>query len=68
MDTTRDMIPEQCRICDTFFTSLATIGGDLSKRYQNNIKHLNKDRNYFLSVIIILGTDVHGGDTFFKME
>ena len=68
MNTAKEKIPKKCRIGDTCFTSLATIGGNLFTRNPNNINYVQKDSNDILSVIIILGTDVHGCETAFKME
>ena len=68
MDTAKEIIPNECRIGDTCFTSLATIGGNLYTRHANNLNLLHKDNKELLSVIIILGTDVHGGETVFFME
>ena len=65
MDKAKEKIPEQCRIVDTCFTSLATIGGNLYTRHAKNINHVHKDSKDLLSVIIILGTDVNGGETVF---
>ena len=62
------MIPHECRIGDTYFTSLATIGGNLYTRHPKNINNVHKDSKYILSVIIILGTDVHGGETVLMMK
>ena len=62
------MISNECRIGDTCFTSLATIGGNLYTRHAKNLNHVHKDSKDLLSVIIILGTDVHGGETVFLME
>ena len=61
-DKAKDNTSKQCRIGDTCFTSLETIGGNLFTRHPKNINHLHKDSNDLLSVIIILGTDVHGGE------
>ena len=66
MNEAKMMIPEECRIGDTYFTSLATIGGNLYKRHANNLNHVQKDSKGILSVIIILGTDVNGGKTVFN--
>ena len=65
MDKEKEKIPRVCRIGDTFFSSLATIGGNLFTIHTNNINHVHKDSNNILSVIIILGKNVHGGETFF---
>ena len=61
MDKAKEMIPNECRIGDTCFTSLETIGGNLYARHPNNLNHVHKDSKDLLSVIIILGTDVRGG-------
>ena len=65
MDTVKEKVPKQFRIGDTCFTSLEIIGGDLSTRHSINISHLRKDSNDILSVMIILGTYVHGGEKLF---
>ena len=44
---------------------MATIGSDLFTRHPNNLKHVHIYSNNLLSVIIILGTNVHGGETVF---
>ena len=59
------MIPKECRIGDTFFTSLATIGGNLYTRHVNNLNHVHKNGKDLLLVIIILVTDVNGAETVF---
>ena len=51
----KENVPKQFIICDTCFTSLATIGGNLFTRHTNNLNRLHKDSNDLLSVIIILG-------------
>ena len=63
-----DVIPKECRIGDTCFMSLATIGGNLFKRHSNNLNHVHINSNNLMSVITILGTNVHGGETVFMME
>ena len=68
MDKAKEMIPNECRIGDKWFTSLANIGGNLYTRHPKNLNHVHKDSKYLLSVIIILGTDVHGGETVFLMK
>ena len=68
MDKAKEIIPNECRIGDTCFTSLATIGGNLYTRHANNLNHVHKDSKDLMSAIIILGTDVHGGETFFSVE
>ena len=65
MDNARYNTPKQCRIVNTCFTSLETIGGNLFKWHLKNMNHVHKDSNDLLSVIIILGKDVHGGEIFF---
>ena len=59
------MIPKECIIGDTCFTSMATIGGNLYTRHVNNLNRVHRDSKDLLSVIIILGTDVNGGETVF---
>ena len=66
MNTAKEKIPKQCRIGDTCFTSLTTIVENLFIRYPKNINHVHKDINDLLSVIIILGTNIYGGETVFK--
>ena len=44
---------------------MATIGGNLYTSHADNLHHVHKDSNYLLSVIIILGTDVNGGEKYF---
>ena len=44
---------------------MATIGGNLFTIHPKNIDNLQKDSNNLLSVIIILGKNVHGGETVF---
>ena len=46
--------------------SLETIGGNLFTRHPKNINHAHKDSHNLLSVIIILGTNVHGGEIVFN--
>ena len=65
MEEAKLMIPKECKIGDTCFTSLATIGGNLYTRHTKNLNHVHKDSKDLLSVIIILGTDVNGGETGF---
>ena len=68
MDKAKEKIPKQCIIGDTCFTSLATIGGNLYTRHAKNLYHVHKDSQDLLSVIIIMGTDVIGGERVFMME
>ena len=42
MDKAKEMIPKECRIGDTCFTSFATIGGDLYTRHAKNINHVHR--------------------------
>ena len=65
MNESKMMIPKECRIGDTCFTSLTTIGGNLYTRNEKNINHVQKYSKYLLSVIIILVTDVNGDETVF---
>ena len=60
-DKAKEKIPKQCRIGDTCFTSLATIGGNLFTRHPKNLNHVQKNSNTLLSMIIILATDIFGG-------
>ena len=46
--------------------SLVNIGGNLFTRHPNKKNHVHKHSNYLLSVIIVLGTDVHCGVTVFN--
>ena len=68
LDKAKEKILKQRRIGDTCCTSLSTIGGNLSTRNPKNINHVHKYSNNLLSAIIILGTNVHGGETSFMME
>ena len=65
MDTAKENIPKQFMIGDTCFTSLENIGGNLCTRHQKNVNHVYKEVNDLLSVIIILGTYVLGGEAVF---
>ena len=65
MEKAKDIIPNECRIGGTCFTSLATIGGNLYTRHAKNLNHVHKDSKDIMSVIIRLETDVHGGETVF---
>ena len=65
MDKAKYNIPKKCRIGDTCFTPSATIGGNLFTRHPKNLNHVQKESNDLLSVLIILGTNVHGGETVF---
>ena len=60
MDTAKEIIPKQFRICDTCFTSLATIGCNLFMRHPKNINHVHSNSNDIFTVIIVLGTYFHG--------
>ena len=64
LDKSKEKIPKQFRIGDTCFMPLSKIGGNLFTRHPKNINHVHKDSNDLLSVIIILGTNVHGGKRF----
>ena len=66
MNKAKENIPKQCRIGDTCFTSLETIGVNLFTRHPKNIDHVHKDSNDPLSLIIIFGTNVYGGETVFN--
>ena len=65
MDKAKGMIPKKCIIGDTYSKSFATIGGNLFTIHANNLNHVHKDSKDLLSVIIILGTNVHGGENSF---
>ena len=41
-DKAKEMIPKECRIGDTCFTSLANIGGNLYTRHAKNLNHVHK--------------------------
>ena len=45
---------------------MATIGGNLFTGHPKNLNHVHKESNDILSVIIILGTNFHGGETVFN--
>ena len=69
MEEAKLMIPKEYRIGDTCFTSLETIGGNLYTRHVKNLNHVHKDSKdskYLMSVIIILVTDVNGGEIVFN--
>ena len=66
-DKAREKIPKQFRIGDTCFRSLANIGGNLFTRHLKNLNRVHKDSKHFLSVIIISGTNAHGGETIFPL-
>ena len=55
-------------IGNTCFTYVVLLGGILFSNSPNNHNHVRKDKNYLLSVIITLGTNVIGGDIFFHDE
>ena len=65
MDTAKENIPKKYRIGGTYFTSLETIGGNLLTINSKNSDYVQKDSNDILSVIIISGTYVLGGETVF---
>ena len=65
-DKEKEKIPKQCRIGDAYFMLLATIGGNLFTRHPRNINHGQKESNNLLSEIVILGSNVHGGETVFN--
>ena len=50
----KENIPKQCRMGDTCFTSVATIGVNLFTRHTKNLNRVHKDSNDILPVIIIL--------------
>ena len=65
MEKAKYTILKECRIGDTCFTSLETIGGNLYTRHAKNLNNVHKQSKDLLSTIIILGTNVNGGETFF---
>ena len=65
MEIAKAMIPKECRIGDTCFTSLATIRGNLYIKHVKNINNVHKYSKDLLLVVIILGTDVNCGETVF---
>ena len=65
MDTAKERIPKQCRIGDTCFISLATIGGYLFMIHPKKLNHIHKESNDLMSVIVILVIDVHGDKIMF---
>ena len=66
MDKAKEIIPKECRIGDACFMSMATTGGHLYTRHAKKLDHVHKDSEDLMLVIIILGTDVDGGETFFN--
>ena len=68
MDKAKEKIPKQFKIGDTCFTSLATIGVDLFTRHPKNCNHAQKYSKDLMSVIIILGTNFHGGKKIYYYE
>ena len=68
MDKARENIPKECRIGDTCFTSLSTIGGNLYTSHPKILNNVHNDSDYLMSVIIILGTYVNDGETVFIIE
>ena len=65
MEKANKMIPKECRIGDTCFTSLGTIVGNLYTRHLKNLNNVHKESKDLLSAIIILGIYVNGGGTVF---
>ena len=63
MEKAKEKISKECIICDTCFTSYATIGGNLYTRHAKNRNRVHNDSKDILSVIIILWTNVNGGET-----
>ena len=47
------------------FHIIGNYGGNLHTRCAKNLNHVHKDSKDLMSVIIILGTDIHGGETVF---
>ena len=44
---------------------MAVIGGKLFSNHHKNLNHVHKDSKDLVSVIIILGKNISGGDTVF---
>ena len=44
---------------------MAVIGGKLYRNHPKNLNHVHNDTKDLVSVIIILGKDISGGDTVF---
>ena len=66
MDKAKEKIPKQCRIGDTCFTSLYTTNSvNLFTINPKNLNNVQRDSKNLRLVIMILGTDVHGGKTIF---
>ena len=65
MDKAKEMIPKECRFGDTCFTSLSIFGVNLYTIHPKNLNHAHKDSKDLLSVILLLGIDVHSGETVF---
>ena len=59
------ILPSTCRIGVNCFTFMAVIGGRLFSNHHKNLKHVNKDSKYLVSVIIILCGNINVGDTVF---
>ena len=65
LDKAKEKITKQCRIGNTCFTSLETIGDNLFTRHPKNLNCIHKDSNDILSVIIILGISAYCGQRVF---
>ena len=53
----------QIRIGGMCFTSIDIIGGNIYSINTKNMNHVHKYSKDLMSVIIILGTNISGGDT-----
>ena len=65
MDKPKEKIPKKFRIGDTYFTSFATIGDNLYTIHAKNFNNVHRDSKDLLSVIIISGIDINGGEIVF---
>ena len=65
MDKAKYIITKEFRIGDTYFTSFATIGDNLYTIHAKNFNNVHRDSKDLLSVIIISGIDINGGEIVF---
>ena len=54
LEKEKEILPSTCRIGETFFTSMAIIGGKLYRNHPKNMNHVHKDTKYLVSIIITL--------------
>ena len=55
----------KCRIRETFFTSIAVIGGKIKINHPKNMNHVHRDSKELVSVIITPEKNISGGYTVF---